>query len=448
MSKVLIVDDDIAVGTVLVALVKQVGLEARAVTSPDAALTLLHTGDVDLLISDLRMPGMDGLTLLRKVRELSPDLPVIMLTAHGTVADAVEAMKVGAADFLTKPFDREEIVYVVKKALTMGQRAAESTPKAAPVGNTMIGSGPVMDAVNKLIDKAAPASATVLIRGESGTGKELVALEIHQRGPRRDHAFVAVHCAALPDTLLESELFGYEKGAFTGATSRKPGRVELAKGGTLLLDEIGDITPTVQVKLLRLLQEGTYERLGGTQTLQANVRFLAATHRDLEQLVADGQFREDLFYRLNVIPLWLPPLRDHPEDIDQLARHFCAKLGPKNGRPDISIEPAALDHLRTHPWPGNVRELQNFIERLIVLSESETIGVGDIKTHLTTPRFSRGDTQLEQSTDLDDARHGAEKDAVLQALKRTNNNRTQAARILGVSRRTLYNKLEQMGHTS
>jgi two-component system response regulator AtoC len=447
---VLVVDDDPAVGKVLGAILRQGGYEARHCLSGHEALAELGRVPYDLVISDLRMPEIDGLALLDEVAQSFPEVPVVMLTAHGTIGVAVEAMKRGARDFLLKPFERDDILFVVSKELQASAPARERVP-AAFVSSSIVGSSEAMSAVHSMIGRAAPGLATVLIRGESGTGKELVARAIHTASPRREQPFVKVHCAALPDNLLESELFGYEKGAFTGATTKKPGRVELAEGGTLFLDEIGDITPATQVKLLRVLQDREYERLGGTETLSADVRFMAATHRPLESLVESGAFREDLFYRLNVIPIWLPPLRERPGDVAELARHFCEVAGSVNCRPGAALAPDAIGLLCGLPWPGNVRQLENFIERVVVLSDSTLLAASDVREVLD--RFS---TETERMTpppptrSRDDAtlgemREEAERQALVQALERSGNNRTIAARILGVSRRTLYNKLERFG---
>jgi two-component system response regulator AtoC len=450
---VLLVDDDPAVGKVLGALLAQAGIEAHHVLSGQAALDALGSRPVDVVITDMRMPGMDGMQLLEQISARWPDIPTIILTAHGTVPLAVDAMKKGAADFVLKPFDREEILYSVRKALTKVEREAQAPPGAP---GAFVGSSPAMREVYELIRKAAAGNATVLLRGESGTGKELAARAVHEQSPRKPAPFVKVHCAALPDSLLESELFGYEKGAFTGAASRKPGRVELAQGGTLFLDEIGDITLQIQVKLLRLLQDREYERLGGTETLKADVRFIAATHRPLEQMIQKNEFREDLFYRLNVVPIVLPTLRQRPEDIEPLAVHFCKTLGQANGKPTAALERPALELILMQAWPGNVRQLQNFIERLVVLSETPdgVIRAEDVQRELTrtgglgvlpdAAQAAQGLGAAAAGT-LDEKRKGAEREALLDALKRAGDNRTLAARLLGVSRRTLYNKLEEHG---
>jgi two-component system response regulator AtoC len=316
--------------------------------------------------------------------------------------------------------------------------------------------------VEALLTRAAAGTATVLVRGESGTGKELAAKVVHDSSPRRAGPFVKLHCAALPETLLESELFGYEKGAFTGAATRKPGRVELAHGGTLFLDEIGDITLHVQVKLLRLIQEREFERLGGTQTLKVDVRFVAATHRPLEEMVKKGEFREDLFYRLNVVPVWLPPLRARPEDVEPLARHFLEVHAKANGRTPFTLTADALQSLQAQPWPGNVRQLQNFMERLVVLSDGPSLTGEDVARELArqpglmptvfqapaaSPSLAApvaAPTGSEPKT-LESQRRDTERQALLDALKRAGDNRTLAARLLGISRRTLYNKLEEHG---
>ncbi|MFN0062983.1 MAG: sigma-54-dependent transcriptional regulator [Myxococcaceae bacterium] len=452
--QVLVVDDDLAVGKVLVSLLEQVQLSATHVASAEEALARLDLQPFDLVLSDLRMAGMDGMALLRKVRAQWPETPFVLLTAHGTVPLAVEAMREGAADFLLKPFDREELAFTVKKALAT---SARSEPPEPETRTELPEPSPAMAEVLQRIHKVAASMSTVLIRGESGTGKERAARALHAASPRHSKPFVAVHCAALPEALLESELFGYEKGAFSGAAARKPGRVDLAQGGTLFLDEVADISAATQVKLLRLLQEKTFERLGGTETLQADVRFVAATHQPLEERVRQGQFREDLFYRLNVVPIQLPPLRERPEDIAALAKEFCTALGAANQKPKLSLAADALARLQAHDWPGNVRQLQNFIERLVVFSDGDTIVRADVDRELgrhslgagaspnlgATPRAATP-ASVSAST-LESHRTDAERRALEEALRRAGGNRTQAARVLGISRRTLYNKLGEYG---
>jgi len=353
-------------------------------------------------------------------------------------------MKAGAADFLLKPFDREEVAYTVRKALHSTQHLRDTPPRPARLPSAMVGSSPAMQGVGDLIRRAAPTAATVMIRGETGTGKELVARAIHDEGPRRQGPFVPVHCAALPESLLESELFGYEKGAFTGATSRKPGRVELAEGGTLFLDEIGDLEQPLQVKLLRLLQEKEYQRIGGTRTQRANVRFVTATHRDLEGMVRAGTFRQDLYYRISVLPIVLPPLRERTGDVELLARHFCRLLVAENGRPDLGLDDTAVDLLAAQRWPGNVRQLQNLVERLVILADGPRITAETVRDHLA--RFpSLEQTAEPAAADLKSRLQNTERQAVLDALERARHNRSQAARILGISRRALYNKLAEFG---
>nr|WP_236673667.1 sigma-54 dependent transcriptional regulator [Comamonas sp. JC664] len=454
---VLLVDDDPAVAKVLGALLTQAGLTTYSARDGQEALSLLASKPVDVVVSDVRMPGMDGLQVLAEVSRGWPDIPVILLTAHGTVPLAVEAMKAGAADFVLKPFDREEILFTVSKALLRAHRD-DGRQQARATGG-FIGSSRAMSDVQAVLAKAAAGTATVLLRGESGTGKELAAKAVHDASPRRDGPFVKLHCAALPDTLLESELFGYEKGAFTGAATRKPGRVELAHGGTLFLDEVGDISPAVQVKLLRVIQERELERLGGTQTVKVDVRFVAATHQPLEERVKEGRFREDLFYRLNVVPVWLPPLRERPDDIEPLARHFLEAHAKTNGRPPFTLTADGLAALRAQPWPGNVRQLQNFLERLVVLSDTQVLGGQEVFQELARqPGLSPAPSAVsaaevpvfataaaDSARTLESQRKEMERQAMADALKRAGDNRTLAARLLGISRRTLYNKLEEYG---
>jgi two-component system response regulator AtoC len=434
---VLVVDDDLDVGAVLAAQLVQAGFRAKHVESAALALAELDACPFDVVLTDLNMPGTDGMVLLQTITARYPDVSVVMLTAHGSVPLAVAAMRNGAADFMLKPWDKDELVYTVRKA-------ARRTPDEPSATATK---GSAMREIDDLLQRAAQGTATVLIRGESGTGKELAARAVHERGPRKDKPFVRVHCAALPDALLESELFGYEKGAFTGAACRKPGRVELAEGGTLFLDEIGDISAATQVKLLRVLQEREYERLGGTQTLKADVRFIAATHQDLEAMVQARTFREDLFYRLNVVPVWLPPLRERTQEIEGLARQFAVVLGQKNGRGPLGIEDGAVALLRAQPWPGNVRQLQNFIERLVVLGTGPALSMAEVQKELARASSqSPGKAHTTEDAGTLEARvRDAEVEALKDALARAGGNRNLAAKVLGVSRRTLFNKLAAYG---
>ncbi len=449
--RVLVVEDDEGLGLVLAGILTQAGFQAEHVLTAEAGLSVLEREPFDAVLTDLRLPGLDGLGLLKRVQAMGVGVPVLMLTAHGSIGTAVEAMRSGASDFLQKPFDREEILYALEKALRGHERAAEAAPARPRADGGPLGESASMKLCAKDMAKAARVIATVLLRGESGTGKEVAARWIHASSDRAARAFIPVHCGALPEALLESELFGYQKGAFTGAAQNKPGRVELAEGGTLFLDEIGDISPSIQVKLLRLLQEKEYQPLGAQKCRSANVRFIAATHRDLEAMVARGEFREDLYYRLNVLPIWLPPLRERGEDVSILARHFLGKLGRDQGRREQRFSEGALFALRAHGWPGNVRELENVVERLVVFSETELIDESDVQRELERlkPRSSmapeRADAATPASASLGAHRAVAEKAAIEDALQRCQGNRTQAARLLGVSRRTLYTRLSELG---
>lgn len=435
----LIVDDDTAVGTVLTQLLRQRGIRADFVESGEQALSYLEKRIVDLVISDLRMPKMDGSALLRELVRLYPDTPVVMLTADGAVSDAVDAMKNGAADFLLKPFDREEVLHVFEKIVKKNAHGVVASP---PLVGTM---SPGLAKVEDMLRKAAETQATVLLRGESGAGKEVAARFVHDHSDRKKAPFVAVNCAALPDNLLESELFGYERGAFTGANTRKFGRVDLAEGGTLFLDEIGDTSPAFQAKLLRLLQEREFIRLGGTGVVRANVRFVAATHQNLESMVQTGRFREDLWYRLSVVPVTIPPLRERPEDIDALSDLFVAELAKEHGRASLRLSPDAHAALRRHPWPGNVRELKNVLERLVIMIDGASIEAKAINEALGQSLSMAAVPSPSDAHELVDRRRDAEKAAILDALTRAGNNRSNAAKLLGISRRTLYNKLDELG---
>jgi len=442
----LIIDDDAAICIVLSALLSQIGVCCHTACSASEGLRLLRSERIDLVITDLRMPEINGLELLREVTANWPEIPVIMLTAHGSIPLAVEAMKAGASDFLQKPFEREEVIYIVEKALAT---AARQPPNSPPHELGILGESSVIRDLRAIIVKAASSSATVLIQGETGTGKELVARAIHEGGPRRAGPFIRINSAAIPDNLLESELFGYEKGAFTGAAARKPGRLELADGGTLFLDEIGDLPLAMQAKVLRAIQEHEFERLGATRSIRIDARFIAATHRRLPELVASGRFREDLYYRLNVIPIDVPPLRERQEDIALLAQSFAERASRANGCPRVELERSAVDLLRAQPWPGNVRQLENFIERIVVMSDAPLITRAQLELEFNRDaeraRGSMVGTLPTALPSLTEDRRNAERASIENALSRAGNNRSLAARLLGISRRTLYKKLDELG---
>jgi DNA-binding NtrC family response regulator len=441
-ENILVVDDDDALRLVLVGLLKQAGYSARAVPSAEKALEEVGKAPIDLVVTDVRMPGMDGMALLAALGKSVPELPVIMLSAHGTVPMAVEAMKQGAKEFMLKPFDREEVIATIERTLrACGERT--SAPPQLPTASRLVGQSERMRELRELIARAAKSNATVLLRGESGSGKEVAAREIHEQSSRKGGPFVPVHCGAIPETLLESELFGYEKGAFTGATKRKPGRVELAEGGTLFLDEIGDVSLPVQVKLLRLIQEREITTLGGTTPQKVDVRFVAATHRDLEAMVKSQDFREDLFYRLNVVPIWIPPLRERAGDIAELAERFTSDAAARNGVKVPKLCEDAVLSLAARSWGGNVRELQSCVERLVVFADGGDIHAADVERDAARSR-PLGSEPV-SATSLGERREEAERRAVQEALTRAGGNRTLAARLLGVSRRTLYNKLAELG---
>ena len=409
------------------------------------ALEWLETHSADVVLSDLRMPGMDGMTLLARLLGREPRPALILLTAYGNIETAVEAMKRGAYDFLAKPVDLDRLDLLLKRALAERRPGAENRRLKEPLDSkhgfeNIIGVSPAMQEVFATIRQAAPTRATVLIQGESGTGKELVARALHQCSPRRDGPFVPVHCAALAPTLLESELFGHEKGAFTGAAERRRGRFEMADGGTLFLDEIGEIDAALQVKILRVLEERKFERVGGTETLSVDVRLVTATNRDLRKKVAEGTFREDLFYRLYVVNLTLPPLREREGDVVLLAQHYLKTLAAENGKKGLTFAPAALDVLAAYPWPGNVRELRNVIERMVVLGSGEKLTVRDLP-----PSFRLAAGRAESAARPGSALRDAERQLIEEALRKNKGSRTKAAQDLGISRRTLHRKINEFG---
>ncbi|MBQ9337025.1 MAG: sigma-54-dependent Fis family transcriptional regulator [Lentisphaeria bacterium] len=406
-------------------------------------MNLLARNNYDLVLSDIRMPGADGLTILDAALKKDPAPPVILFTAYGSIEAAVEAMKRGAFDFVTKPVNLDQLEILIGRALESRRIKAENSELKKRLDSkfgveNIIGNSAALQQIIENVRQVAPTRATVSITGESGTGKELIAQAVHQLSGRMGR-FVAVHCAALPETLLESELFGHEKGAFTGATERRQGRFELADGGTLFLDEIGEIPLSTQVKLLRVLETRQFERIGGTETIEVDTRVVTATNRDLGAMVAEGKFREDLFYRLDVVSVHLPPLRERTEDIPPLVNHFLAQFSKENGREGLAISENAMSALCSYPWPGNIRELRNCVERMVVLTRGNLIDLDNVPINIRekiTPGISR--TILGASTC--DLEHN-EKMLISRALEECGGNRTKAAEKLGISRRTLHRKL-------
>jgi len=446
-ATLLVADDDPGLRESLERTLTREGYRVVLASDGRAALERVQAGGVDLIVTDLKMPGLTGLELLRAAKAIMPDVDVILLTAFGTVEEAVKAMKDGAYDFLTKPFRREQLIKLIDKALERRDlieqnRALKKQLEDLRAKGQMIGASPSWRRMLTLVEQTADSSATILIQGESGTGKELVARTIHERSARRNGPFVAVNCAALPETLLESELFGYEKGAFTGAAARKEGRFELANGGTLFLDEVGDLSLVTQPKILRVLQEGEFERLGGTRTLQVDVRIVAATNQDVAEMVKEKRFREDLYYRLNVITVRVPPLRERPEDIRVLAQHYLRVYGAKNGRKLEGFTGEAIDRLEAYAWPGNVRELENLIERSVLLARKDRIDAEDLPEEVMGVKRPPRDAILELiGTPLADI----ERRLLDETLRITGGNKTQAAKLLGIDVRTVARKLERRG---
>jgi len=422
----------------------------EVLTADEAAkgYALLESRPVDVLLTDLKMPGDDGMKLLRRASSLSNPPVSIMMTAYGSIDNAVEAMKAGAYHYITKPVNLEELELVIERALKSRRIEAENVNLHEQLDQkfgleNIVGQSPVMMQIFDIVQQVAPTRATVLIAGETGTGKELIAHALHNLSPRKNGPFVAVHAAALSSTLLESELFGHEKGAFTGAVERRVGRFELADGGTIFLDEVGEIEPAMQVKILRVLEERAFERVGGSKTINVDVRLVAATNRDLKKLVSEGKFRDDLFYRLSVVTVDLPPLRERREDIPILISAFIRQCSTDNGKPVREITQEAINTLMAYDWPGNVRELRNTIEQMVVLSRGERLTLRDV------PAAIRAGADL---TKISVVRPGvtmtveeAERQLIVQALKETGGNRTTAANRIGMSRRTLHRKLKKYG---
>ncbi|MFT4626026.1 MAG: two-component system response regulator AtoC [Myxococcota bacterium] len=449
-KRILIVDDEPSIRKVLSAQLTKLGLEVATASDGLEACERLTQEPFELVVSDLRMPRRDGLELLQWVCDNRPGLPVILITAHGTVDSAVEALKRGAFDFITKPFDRHELVQVIHKALAAQAGATRRVLEPNPGARfRIIGATRAMRDIYRLIEKVAPSPTTVLVTGESGTGKELVARALHEHSDRSGAPFIQINCGAIPENLFESELFGHERGAFTGAAHRKPGRFELAHGGTLFLDEVGELPRDMQVKILRALQERRIDRVGGLRPIDVDVRVVAATNVDLSEAVRTGGFREDLFYRLNVIPIHLPPLRERLDDVPLLVEHFLDKFNTRLGRAMRGVTPAAIEALLSHGWPGNIRELENVLERSVLLAEADTLDVDD----LVGLRPTRVDPAAEPE-ELEDVglkeyvrvhTQKLERARIRRVLDAEGGNVTRAARRLGISRKSLQTKMKDYG---
>jgi DNA-binding NtrC family response regulator len=436
---ILVIEDEEKLRRVVGLHLSSAGFDVKAVGTAEEGLKL--AGGVDLVLTDLKLPGMDGLELLANLKAQNSHTPVIVMSAFGTVENAVEAMKQGAMDFLPKPFSLDHLTVVVEKAIELRKLREENRELREALGRkyqfeNIIGGSPAMQEIFATITRVAGTRATVLLAGESGVGKDMIARAIHQHSPRRDRPFVKINCTAIPENLMESELFGYEKGAFTGANVSKPGKFESADTGTVFLDEIGDVPPSIQVKLLRVLQEREFERLGSNKTMHTDVRVVAATNVDLRAALEQGTFREDLYYRLNVVPLNIPPLRERKEDIPYLVEHFARKFGGEIGE-------GALERLMSYHWPGNVRELENVVERSVLLARGPRVEAGDVRidSGQRSRPASAADHFLPDGMSLDDY----ERQLIREALKRANGNKSQAARLLGLTRNALRYRLAQMG---
>jgi DNA-binding NtrC family response regulator len=472
-KRLLIADDELNMRRVLEAILRRDGYEVVTAANGNEALANMGRG-INMVITDLKMPGLDGMGLLRRLSVDYPDVPVVMITAHGSVENAVEAVKLGAFDYLEKPFDQEQIHQIVAKAMRTHMLSRRDARPEDPTSHgrfRLVGDSPAIRQIYAVVEKVADTPSTVLITGESGTGKELVARALHDNSSRHAGPFIKINCAAIPKTLMESELFGYDKGAFTGAVGSKPGRFELAHGGTLFLDEIGEIPVEMQVKLLRVLQESEFERVGGIKTIKVDVRLLTATNRDLAAQIASGDFREDLYYRLNVVPIHLPALRERRQDIPLLVDHFIARFNDRLKKQITGADPAAVERLVAHNWPGNIRELENVIERTILFCEGPQIRIEDLPADLggvplrpsqpdlaaveavvpqvviplpsAAPPVGEEVGSLKQAVRVETER--VERELIQRALDETGGNVTQAARKLQISRKSLQTKMKELG---
>jgi DNA-binding NtrC family response regulator len=451
VTKIMVIDDEPLMRmTIQDALVAE-GYKVITAETGGNGLTLLRENQTDMVITDLRLPDMDGIQMLREVKTVSPETPVILITAYGSIDSAVTAMKEGASDYLTKPFSMDELLLIIRRILRIRELEEENLSLRKKVEERyglegLVGKSPQMLKIYDLIETVSQTDTTVLVYGESGTGKEMVANAIHLQSPRKKGPFVKVNCAALPETLLETELFGHEKGAFTGALKQRKGRFEMADTGTLFLDEIGDISPAVQVKLLRVLQEREFERVGGNETLSVDVRLICATQKDLKEEIRKGAFREDLYYRLNVVPVILPPLRERREDVLLLADHFIDKFSKKMGKEIVGLSEDAKTLLLRYPFPGNIRELENLLERAIALIKGKIIQAEDLPDEVCGQSTSIQDVcqRIRGSKPLASATKLFEKEYIQSVLEKTQGKKGQAADTLGISRKTLWEKIKEL----
>ncbi len=457
IKRVLVADDELNMRRVLEAILRREGYDVITAANGAEALGGM-SANIHTVITDLKMPGLDGMGLLKRLSIDYPDVPVVMITAHGSVENAVEAVKLGAFDYLEKPFEQEQIRQVVAKAINtyaLSRKDARPEEPSERGRFRLVGQSPAIRQIYAVVEKVANTPSTVLISGESGTGKELIARALHENSKRHAGPFIKINCAAIPKTLMESELFGYDKGAFTGAVGAKPGRFELAHGGTLFLDEIGEIPVEMQVKLLRVLQESEFERVGGIKTIKVDVRLVTATNRDLLEEIGAGNFREDLFYRLNVVPIQIPPLRERREDIPLLADHFIAKFNERLKKQIVAISPEAVEQLVAYNWPGNIRELENLMERTILFCEGPEIRVSDLPPEIVGTSVAAsaaaavdGEARpaagsLKEAVRAETER--VERELIQRALDATGGNVTQAARKLKISRKSLQTKMKELG---
>src|SRR5579862_5811029 len=447
MPAILIVEDEAKMRRLLELNLGDDGFTTHSAGDAETGLKLLRENTVDLVLTDLKLPGMNGLEFLQTIKRQNAVLPVVVMTAFGSVETAVEAMKAGASDYVLKPFSLTEMRMVIRKELDVRNLREENRSLREALGKryshpNVVARSPKMQEVLATVERVAPTNATVLLGGESGVGKDLIARAIHEKSRRASGPFLKINSTAIPENLLESELFGYEKGAFTGAVASKPGKFELADKGTLFLDEIGDVPPVTQVKLLRVLQEREFERLGGTRTLKVDVRLIAATNRDLRAALEDGTFRQDLYYRLNVVPIDIPPLREHKEDIPDLVNLFLSRQAEESARKISGVSPEAMKLLMEYHWPGNVRELQNIMERAATLATGPVLEAADIQIDYqrAKPAESSGNFIPEGST-----LEQWEDEMIREALRRANGNKSQAARLLGLSRNALRYRLSKIG---